>query len=78
VSIGTCAVGLISEPHSGPSRAERHQLCADLEHPGATYNPWQDQTWCLCGTSIRAGDHHAHAACCGGPLSVARGDGDAS
>ena len=43
--------------------------CASLGHPGATYNPWLDRTWCLCGEVVRSGDHFEHVACCAGPLS---------
>ena len=27
----------------------RQQLCAEMGHPGTTYNPWSDTTWCACG-----------------------------
>lgn len=48
--------------------AERAQTCAQLGHPGATYNPLMDKTWCACGAVIRDGDHFEHVTCCGGPL----------
>lgn len=31
---------------------DRHQLCADMNHPGVTYNPLYNRTWCLCGAVI--------------------------
>lgn len=46
----------------------RPDLCAEHGHPGVTYNPREDRTWCLCGEVVRDGNHHTHAACCGGPL----------
>lgn len=52
-----------------PSRTrKRPDLCAEHGHPGCTYNPWQDKTWCLCGAVVRDGDQATHADCCGGPL----------
>lgn len=49
----------------------RPDLCAEHGHPPVTYNPWFDQTWCLCGSVIRDGNVVAvpHVACCGGPLT---------
>ncbi|ROR91719.1 hypothetical protein [Nocardioides aurantiacus] len=47
------------------------ELCAEFDHPGATYNPWQDKTWCLCGDVIRQGNHATHDACCCGGRLVA-------
>lgn len=57
-----------------PRRRKRPDLCADYDHPGVTYNPWVDKTWCLCGEVIRDGDAITRgdwphkADCCGGPL----------
>lgn len=47
------------------------EKCADYGHPGVTYNPWQDRTWCLCGQVIRDGNQFdtRHMACCDGPLT---------
>jgi len=44
--------------------------CARLGHPGATYNPLLDRTWCACGVVVRpgGGDRFYHVTCCGGPL----------
>ena len=47
------------------------EACGELGHPGATYNPWLKQTWCLCGAVIRDGNHFQHITCCGGPLDRA-------
>lgn len=52
--------------------ADRHQLCADMNHPGVTHNPLYNRTWCLCGAVIYKGRPDTvdeHLACCGGPLS---------
>lgn len=50
----------------------RPDLCAGLGHPGVTYNPLTDQTFCLCGEVIvdgRAASVDEHLACCHGPLT---------
>ena len=73
-SIGTGAVGLHD---AKPIIRKRPDLCADQDHPGVTYNPWLDKTWCLCGDVVRDGNHATHAACCGGPLSGGDGLADA-
>ena len=49
-------------------QAERTARCATISHPGSTYNPWLDKTWCACGAVIRDGNHAQHITCCGGPL----------
>ena len=46
----------------------RARRCAELGHPGATYSPWSNRTWCLCGAESVPGDHADHVTCCGGPL----------
>lgn len=66
LGIGIGAVGLVD---ARPIHRKRPELCADHGHPGVTFNPWQNRTWCLCGDVIRDGDHFTHAACCGGPLA---------
>lgn len=45
-------------------------VCSTLGHPGVTFNPWLDQTWCVCGAVRYFGNQvsHPHMACCGGPL----------
>lgn len=30
--------------------------CTNDGHPRATYNPWHDATWCLCGAVVTEGD----------------------
>ena len=65
-AVGVCAVGLIA---TDPPRRKRSDLCPAHEHPGVTYNPSQDRTWCLCGDVTRDGNQATHADCCGGPLS---------
>lgn len=45
--------------------------CAELGHPGVTFNDWLDRTWCLCGEASYPGRPDTvdqHLACCGGPL----------
>lgn len=37
-------------------RRPRPDLCPAYGHPPVTYNPWMDQSWCLCGAAIRPGD----------------------
>ncbi|HVX57389.1 MAG TPA: hypothetical protein VHA37_06680 [Candidatus Saccharimonadales bacterium] len=51
--------------------SENPARCADLGHPGVTYNPGEDKTWCLCGQVTYPGKPamvDQHLACCGGPL----------
>jgi hypothetical protein len=46
--------------------------CPTLNHPGVTYNPLCDRTWCLCGKHTypgRPATVDQHLACCGGPLT---------
>lgn len=48
--------------------------CASLGHPGVTYNPWLNVTFCLCGKRFydgRPATVDQHVACCGGPLEGA-------
>lgn len=51
-----------------PLYRKRPDLCADHGHPGVTYNPWHDKTWCLCGAEIYDGDQNSRADWPGGPL----------
>ena len=62
VGLGVCGP---VDPHR-----RRPDLCADHDHPGQTYNPWMDQTWCLCGEVRTAGNRVdlPLATTCGGPL----------
>lgn len=62
---GNVGLGVGGTPST---RRKRPDLCADHGHPGVTFNPWHDKTWCLCGDVVRDGNHFTHAACCGGPL----------
>ncbi|AEJ92980.1 hypothetical protein SEA_NERUJAY_87 [Mycobacterium phage Nerujay] len=54
----------------------RHRTCPErcpgMGHPGVTYNPLYDRTWCLCGARTYDGQPATvseHLACCGGPLT---------
>jgi hypothetical protein len=48
---------------------ERNAKCAEMDHPGVTYSPWVNLTFCVCGLVSVTGDSHSHGiACCGGPL----------
>lgn len=62
--------------HQADRRVSRSRTCpdrcADAGHPGVTYNPWEDRTWCLCGVHTYLGRPDTvaqHLACCGGPLT---------
>jgi hypothetical protein len=67
--IGIGAVGLVDN-HVSPHR-KTPERCADFAHPGATYNPWADKTWCLCGEVVHDGNTVTHdSCCCGGRLVV--------
>lgn len=63
-------IGVVAHGRAGaPSKTRpRPDLCAEHGHPGVTYHPQQDRTWCLCGETIYDGNTATHAACCGGPL----------
>lgn len=66
----TFTAGVVALGRHDPKamKRKRPDLCAEHGHPGVTYNPHMDKTWCLCGEVVRDGDHFTHAACCGGPL----------
>lgn len=65
----TWTAGVVGHGVASPSRTrKRPDLCAEHGHPGVTYHPQMDRTWCLCGQVVRDGNQHTHAACCGGPL----------
>lgn len=42
------------------------ERCGTYGHPGVTYHPWLDRTWCQCGAVARDGDQcdwaYAHPA----------------
>lgn len=50
---GNVGVGLPGPPATSFPRPD---LCAAHDHPGVTYNPWTDSTWCLCGERAQAGN----------------------
>lgn len=65
---GIVGLGDVGDPNPFPHR-KRPDLCASFDHPGATYNPGADKTWCLCGQAVRDGDQATHDdCCCGGRL----------
>jgi hypothetical protein len=65
---GFGVVGLGVRPN-GPMKRKRVELCAEMGHPGCTYNVALERTWCLCGEVQTEGDTSVpHIACCGGPL----------
>lgn len=64
LGIGIGAPGLGGEPSRTRTRPDR---CDAYDHPLVTYNPWSDETWCLCGTVRRPGNQveWAFMACSG-------------
>lgn len=61
--------GRVNQPAPEAKRSDR---CAFLGHPGVTFNPWVDRTWCRCGVMVYPGRTvtvDEHVACCGGPLT---------
>ena len=62
---GVVGLGVTGEPSTHFTRPDR---CSDHGHPGVTYNPWLDQTVCLCGGRWMPGNQHTNAARTGGPL----------
>ncbi len=62
-------IGIAGHGVSAPALIRmRPDLCAEHGHPGVTYNPWHDKTWCLCGEVVVNGNHDTWADKCGGPL----------
>lgn len=50
----------------------RPDRCAEHNHPGVTFNPLMNRTWCLCGERRYEGRPTSvdeHLACCHGPLT---------
>lgn len=52
---GFGVVGLGDPGKPAPFRT-RPDLCATHDHPTVTYNPWHDESWCLCGEKREAGN----------------------
>lgn len=51
------AIGVVGHGVSSPATWRyMPEKCADHGHPGNTYNPWQDRTWCLCGETVVDGN----------------------
>lgn len=66
MTIGTARQG-VSDPTPPRFRFSwRPGACAEYGHPGATFHPQLDRTWCQCGELVRDGDHldwdHKHPA----------------
>lgn len=57
----------------------RPDLCPHVGHPGSTYNPIMDATWCLCGArrirgnAVQRTSRALGPAHCGGVLSECLG-----
>lgn len=68
----TWTAGNGAQGHAGDPGPHQHrpERCADRDHPGVTYNPWHDKTWCLCGEVVRDGNavEWPKATGCEGPL----------
>lgn len=51
------ALGVVGHGVSSPSTWRyMPERCGDYDHPGSTYNPWHDRTWCLCGEKVVDGN----------------------
>ena len=51
------ALGVVGHGVSTPATWRyTPERCADHGHPGSTYNPQMDRTWCLCGEKVVDGD----------------------
>lgn len=47
------------------ARLSRHRpWCIEHGHPGTTYNPLLNKTWCACGEVVTDGDTATHDLCC--------------
>jgi len=42
--------------------SQHRQWCVTNNHPGVTFNPLEDRTWCACGEMHEAGDTATFAA----------------
>ncbi len=73
---GVVGLGVVDdEPVAIMTLEERDAACTEMGHPGVTYSPSVDRTWCICGESTYLGDVAQHGlACCGGPLDRYRKD----
>lgn len=49
---GVVGLGVSGEP---ATTFPRPDLCSSHSHPGVTYNPWMNSTWCLCGQRVQPG-----------------------
>lgn len=67
-TVGTARLGIGGTPSP---RRTTPELCPLFFHPPATYNPWMDRTWCLCGSKTYPGDHATLIACGHGALTEA-------
>ncbi|MDB5716471.1 MAG: hypothetical protein JWO15_3868 [Sphingomonadales bacterium] len=68
--LGNVGLGFGGAPSTHKPRPD---LCESLGHPGETYNPWTDKTWCLCGAVVVADNTAGHeSCCCGGRLLKCR------
>ena len=54
--IRTHQIPIIHYPDDRGRSVERRYRCIEARHEGRTYNPTQDETWCLCGRVVRPGD----------------------
>lgn len=41
-----------------PEMTSKDQRCAALDHPAGCYNPWLNETFCICG-AVRYAGHRA-------------------
>lgn len=67
--LGTQVTGRVAQSSGYRTCPEK---CADMGHPGVTWNPLYDKTWCLCGEHTYDGKEPTvdeHLACCRGPLT---------
>lgn len=77
------ALGVVGHGVSTPSTWRyTPERCGDHGHPGHTYNPWQDRTWCLCGAQIVDGNtvnfaHKGRDGLLAEPITAPEGDGRA-
>lgn len=43
-------------PPATAHEIEARYRCIEARHEGRTYNPWSDETYCLCGRAVRPGN----------------------
>ena len=49
-------IPITNYPPATAHEVEQRYRCIEARHEGRTYNPWSDETWCLCGRAAWPGN----------------------